>query len=230
MHYVKGAFNKERVLQSYNGTQVGGTELSFRLNWASSGVGERCPNAGLKHSIFVGDLAPDVTYNLLQDTFRTQYPSVRGAKVVTGPNTGRSKGHGFVKFADEMERNLAGLYTAGVPTIPMDTDPTNTTFGKLGVDASERILQAVKDFLKVKSSLKSNDDWVIVLDGTQEGAYQWNAKLLAITKAYNAIFPEVLQVSDILEFKGACSDRGVIMLLVFLSSQLIVKRNLGVEF
>nr|XP_043620393.1 abnormal spindle-like microcephaly-associated protein [Erigeron canadensis] len=39
-------------------------------------------------------------------------------------------------------------------------------------------------------------------------------------------FPEVLQVSDILEYKGACSDRGVIILLVFLSSQLIVKRNL----
>ncbi|KAL8245404.1 hypothetical protein R6Q59_011662 [Mikania micrantha] len=44
---------------------------------------------------------------------------------------------------------------------------------QLGVDASERILQAVKDFLKVKSSLKSDDDWVTVLDGTQEGAYQW---------------------------------------------------------
>ncbi|KAL8192555.1 hypothetical protein R6Q57_027740 [Mikania cordata] len=39
-------------------------------------------------------------------------------------------------------------------------------------------------------------------------------------------FPEVLQVSDILEYKGACSDRGVIILLVFLSSQLVVKRNL----
>nr|GFA95570.1 hypothetical protein [Tanacetum cinerariifolium] len=39
-------------------------------------------------------------------------------------------------------------------------------------------------------------------------------------------FPEVLQVSDLLEYKGACSDRGVIILLVFLSSQLIVKRNL----
>ncbi|PWA89221.1 RNA-binding (RRM/RBD/RNP motifs) family protein [Artemisia annua] len=154
----------ERVLQSYNGTQVPGTELTFRLNWASSGVGERRPDAGPEHSIFVGDLAPDVTDNLLQETFRTQYPSVRGAKVVTDPNTGRSKGYGFVKFADEMERNramsemngmycstrpmrisaatpkkttafpaqyvapkVAGLYTAGVATIPMDTDPTNTT-------------------------------------------------------------------------------------------------------
>ncbi|GJZ09904.1 polyadenylate-binding protein RBP47B' [Tanacetum coccineum] len=152
----------ERVLQSYNGTQVPGTELTFRLNWASSGVGERRPDAGPEHSIFVGDLAPDVTDSLLQETFRTQYPSVRGAKVVTDPNTSRSKGYGFVKFADEMERNramsemngmycstrpmrisaatpkkttafpaqyvapkVAGLYTAA--TIPMDTDPTNTT-------------------------------------------------------------------------------------------------------
>lgn len=78
---------------------------------------------------------------------------------------------------------------------------------QLGVDASERILQAVnttlhrtfvnnsqvfysslmnlicmfiqvKDFLKVKTSLKSNDDWVTVLDGTQEGAYQWVSCLI----------------------------------------------------
>ncbi|XP_052173953.1 apyrase 2-like [Diospyros lotus] len=40
-------------------------------------------------------------------------------------------------------------------------------------DASHRILQAVRDFLKDKSSLKSKSDWVSVLDGTQEGAYQW---------------------------------------------------------
>ncbi|KAL3642236.1 Apyrase 2 [Castilleja foliolosa] len=40
-------------------------------------------------------------------------------------------------------------------------------------DTSDRILQAVRDFLKNKSSLKSKDDWVTVLDGNQEGAYQW---------------------------------------------------------
>lgn len=59
---------------------------------------------------------------------------------------------------------------------------------QLGVDASERILQAVKDFLKVKSSLKSNDDWVTVLDGTQEGAYQWvtiNYLLKRLGKKYS---------------------------------------------
>ncbi|CAL5344424.1 unnamed protein product [Camellia sinensis] len=38
----------------------------------------------------------------------------RGAKVVIDPNTGRSKGYGFVKFADEMERNRAMSEMNGV--------------------------------------------------------------------------------------------------------------------
>ncbi|CAK9176695.1 unnamed protein product, partial [Ilex paraguariensis] len=38
-------------------------------------------------------------------------------------------------------------------------------------------------------------------------------------------FPEVLQISDILEHNGACNDRSVVILLVFLSFQLLVKRN-----
>ncbi|KAB2600965.1 abnormal spindle-like microcephaly-associated protein-like protein [Pyrus ussuriensis x Pyrus communis] len=39
-------------------------------------------------------------------------------------------------------------------------------------------------------------------------------------------FPEVLQISDILEYNGARNDRSVVILLVFLSSQLIVKKNM----
>ncbi|CAN1200128.1 Polyadenylate-binding protein RBP47B' [Linum perenne] len=104
----------ERVLQTYNGAQMPGTEQTFRLNWASFGIGERRPDAGPEHSIFVGDLAPDVTDYLLQETFRTQYQSVRGAKVVTDPNTGRTKGYGFVKFGDEYERNRAMSEMNGV--------------------------------------------------------------------------------------------------------------------
>ncbi|KAJ0958108.1 putative apyrase [Helianthus annuus] len=59
---------------------------------------------------------------------------------------------------------------------------------QLGTDASERILQAVKDFLKVKSSLMFDDNSVTVLDGTQEGAYQWvaiNYLLKSLGKKYN---------------------------------------------
>ncbi|XP_011096088.1 abnormal spindle-like microcephaly-associated protein homolog isoform X1 [Sesamum indicum] len=39
-------------------------------------------------------------------------------------------------------------------------------------------------------------------------------------------FPEVLQVSDILEHNGACNGQSVMVLLVFLSVQLLVKRNM----
>jgi len=110
----------ERVLQAYNGTQMPNTEQPFRLNWASFGIGERRPEAGPEHSIFVGDLAPDVTDYMLQETFRTRYPSVKGAKVVTDANTGRSKGYGFVRFGDENERNRAmsemnGIYCSSRP-------------------------------------------------------------------------------------------------------------------
>ncbi|GAB2276160.1 Apyrase 2 [Dionaea muscipula] len=40
-------------------------------------------------------------------------------------------------------------------------------------DASDEILEAVRNFLRDKGKLKSNPSWVTVLDGTQEGAFQW---------------------------------------------------------
>lgn len=40
-------------------------------------------------------------------------------------------------------------------------------------------------------------------------------------------FPEVLQISDILEYNGACNDQSVAILLVFLASQLVIKKNMN---
>ncbi|XP_042494176.1 polyadenylate-binding protein RBP47-like isoform X2 [Macadamia integrifolia] len=97
----------EKVLQSYNGTTMPNTEQPFRLNWASFSTGERRTDAGSDCSIFVGDLASDVTDTLLQETFSSRYPSVKGAKVVIDANTGRTKGYGFVRFGDESERSRA---------------------------------------------------------------------------------------------------------------------------
>lgn len=110
----------EKILQTYNGTQMPQTEQPFRLNWAFFGIGERRPDAGPEHSIFVGDLAPDVTDYILQETFRVRYPSVKGAKVVMDVNTGRSKGYGFVRFGEESERSRAmtemnGVYCSSRP-------------------------------------------------------------------------------------------------------------------
>lgn len=122
----------EKVLQGYNGSTMPNTDQAFRLNWAAFSMGNRRPEAGTGAnagsgggagadlSIFVGDLASDVTDTLLHETFASRYPSVKGAKVVVDPNTGRSKGYGFVRFADENERTQAmtemnGAYCSSRP-------------------------------------------------------------------------------------------------------------------
>lgn len=94
----------ERNLQAFNGTLMPNVEQNFRLNWASMGAGEKRSDDSPDYTIFVGDLAGDVTDYMLQETFRAVFSSVKGAKVVTDRLTGRSKGYGFVKFADENEQ------------------------------------------------------------------------------------------------------------------------------
>ncbi|KFK36144.1 hypothetical protein AALP_AA4G083000 [Arabis alpina] len=105
----------DKVLEEFNGTTMLNTEQPFRLNWASFSTGEkRLENNGPDLSIFVGDLAPDVSDTLLHTTFFEKYPSVKGAKVVIDANTGRSKGYGFVRFGDDEERTKAMTEMHGV--------------------------------------------------------------------------------------------------------------------
>ncbi|PON35844.1 Splicing factor-like protein [Parasponia andersonii] len=110
----------EKVLQSFNGTLMPNTEQPFRLNWATFSAGEKRSDSGSDLSIFVGDLAADVTDAVLQETFSSRFPSVKAAKVVIDSNTGRSKGYGFVRFSDENERSRAitdmnGVYCSSRP-------------------------------------------------------------------------------------------------------------------
>ncbi|KAL8205192.1 hypothetical protein R6Q57_008743 [Mikania cordata] len=97
----------EKVIQNYNGTIMPNTDQVFRLNWASFSTGDKRGDNGSELSIFVGDLAPDVTDSILLETFASRYPSVKGAKVVVDSNTMCSKGYGFVRFSDENERSRA---------------------------------------------------------------------------------------------------------------------------
>lgn len=123
-------------------------------------------------SVFVGDLAPDVNDFLLQESFRQFYASVRSAKVITDPATGRSKGYGFVRFSNEPERDRAlemqGYSLSGRPIRvslatarrtggagaaaaasaaphPAELDPTNTTLfiGGLSAGVAEDQLRAI---------------------------------------------------------------------------------------
>ncbi|XP_008813036.2 polyadenylate-binding protein RBP47-like isoform X1 [Phoenix dactylifera] len=110
----------EKVLQNFVGHIMPNTDQPFRLNWASFSMGDRRSDVASDHSIFVGDLAADVTDAMLQETFASKYPSVKGAKVVIDANTGRSKGYGFVRFGNDNEKTLAmtemnGVYCSSRP-------------------------------------------------------------------------------------------------------------------
>ncbi|KAL8144062.1 hypothetical protein V2J09_017094 [Rumex salicifolius] len=113
----------EKALQSYAGAMMPNTDQHFRMNWASFSAVDKRADTGSDHSIFVGDLAADVTDNLLLETFANKYPSVKAAKVVVDVSTGRSKGYGFVRFGDDNERTQAMTEMNGVycSTRPMRT-------------------------------------------------------------------------------------------------------------
>ena len=112
----------QKVLQTYNGVPISGTDQYFKLNWASHSGGQQHsqggnqeggPGEGSEFSVFVGDLSSDVTDYTLQEFFRQFYPSVKAARVVTDPITGRPKGYGFVRFTNESERDKAMLEMNG---------------------------------------------------------------------------------------------------------------------
>ncbi|KAM5561862.1 apyrase 2 [Rosa sericea] len=77
-------------------------------------------------------------------------------------------------------KSLTDLLQKAEAAVPKDLRPftpvrVGATAGlrALGTDASNRILQAVRDLLKQTSSLNSGRDSVTVIDGTQEGSFQW---------------------------------------------------------
>ncbi|GJU68504.1 polyadenylate-binding protein RBP45 [Tanacetum coccineum] len=124
----------ENALQTYNGTPMPSSEQNFRLNWATLGAGERRNDDTPDYTIFVGDLAADVSDYTLQELFKGTYPSCKGAKVVTDRTTGRSKGYGFVRFGDESEQMRAMTEMNGVvcSSRPMRIGPAATKSGTVG--------------------------------------------------------------------------------------------------
>ncbi|XP_006657388.3 RNA-binding protein L-like [Oryza brachyantha] len=122
-----------QILHSYNGQEMPNSDRDFRLNWVTTAA--RVPNAP-NHAIYVGDLAYDVTDFMLHHVFKSRYPSVKSAKVISDKLTGHSKGYGFVFFGDANEHRQAitqmnGAYCSTRPmrigTVPNKKVPSHDT-------------------------------------------------------------------------------------------------------
>lgn len=81
---------------------------TLRLNWSSSSYNNNSSQESGEISIFVGDLAPNVTESDLFEVFIGKYASTSHVKVVYDQATGVSKGFAFVKFTnrDDQQRAL----------------------------------------------------------------------------------------------------------------------------
>lgn len=139
-----------QILKSYNGQKMPNADQDFKINWAaqqpapvklpdqgSEHIGTtrahqdapqtHVDDASSDHTIFVGDLAYDVTEFMLHHLFKTRYPSVKGAKVIIDRLTGRSKGYGFVYFGDVNEhlQAMTEMNGAYCSTRPMRIGPAS---------------------------------------------------------------------------------------------------------
>eukprot|EP00299_Pterocystis_sp_00344_P007980 c2839_g1_i1.p1 GENE.c2839_g1_i1~~c2839_g1_i1.p1 ORF type:complete len:366 (+),score=92.50 c2839_g1_i1:138-1235(+) len=97
---------EQYVLDTFGGKEIPNFPGKiFRLNW-----GERkqtVPVSGDEFSMFIGDLSPLATEQLLFDIFKQRYPSCLNVKLVTDHGTGASAGYGFVRFLDKDEGERA---------------------------------------------------------------------------------------------------------------------------
>ncbi|KAG8071130.1 hypothetical protein GUJ93_ZPchr0006g41621 [Zizania palustris] len=162
----------EKALQNFSGHVMPNTDRAFKLNWASYSMGEKRAELASDHSIFVGDLAVDVTDEMLTELFASKYRSVKGAKVIIDGNTGRSRGYGFVRFGDDNDKTHAmaemnGVYcstrpirigpatprrssvdSGSSPPRQSDSDSTNRTIYVGGLDPNVTEDELRKSFAK----------------------------------------------------------------------------------
>lgn len=92
-----------------NGQPIPNSQRLFKLNWASGGglIDGKRDDKSPEYSIFVGDLASEVTEFQLLQLFQYRYSSCKSAKIMTDPQTNTSRGYGFVRFSDESEMQRA---------------------------------------------------------------------------------------------------------------------------
>lgn len=100
-----------------NGIAIPGfPSRSLKLNWALSSSASSGPfsASAQEMSVFVGDLAPNVTESELFELFISRFPSTAHAKVVYDQMTGVSRGYAFIRFGNSVDQKRALTEMQGV--------------------------------------------------------------------------------------------------------------------
>ncbi|KAJ3332897.1 hypothetical protein HDU76_012697 [Blyttiomyces sp. JEL0837] len=92
----------ENALMQLNGKKVFAADI--RVNWAHTSTAK--DESGSQIHIFVGDLSPEVTDQLLAKAF-SAFGSMSEARVMWDSNTGKSRGYGFVAFREKKDAEQA---------------------------------------------------------------------------------------------------------------------------
>ncbi|RCK54373.1 putative RNA-binding protein C23E6.01c [Candida viswanathii] len=94
-----------------NGQKVPDSDRVFKLNHSGKHTTTRQDHHGAStpdYSMFIGDLAPEVSDATLFSKFNMKYPNqIKQAKVIVDLSTKKSKGFGFVKFLSPEVMNKA---------------------------------------------------------------------------------------------------------------------------
>lgn len=93
----------EMALQSLNGRKIFDCEI--RCNWAYQNQTAKEDLTNHCH-IFVGDLSPDVTDDVLNKAFMA-FGTLSDARVMWDMNSGKSRGYGFLAFRDKADAEAA---------------------------------------------------------------------------------------------------------------------------
>jgi len=93
----------ENALTTLNGRKIFDTEI--RVNWAYQGSAAKEDTTAHSH-VFVGDLSPEVTDQVLQKAF-SAFGSLSDARVMWDMNSGKSRGYGFLAFRDKTDAEQA---------------------------------------------------------------------------------------------------------------------------
>ena len=81
-----------KALIQLNGKKLPNADFNFKLNWANQ-------NSEGNKNLYVGNLAPEIDDIELYTLFKSKYPSVHHASIIT--EQGVSKGFGFVHFSEK---------------------------------------------------------------------------------------------------------------------------------